>query len=255
VANLDVSNLLAYCASLAGEFEARRNRVRHFVQHNLTSGTANEAILRAFLGSISAGVYGVTDGFVCNPVRGQASKQCDILVYDHRLPVVYAESGVTIVWPESALMTIEVKTSMMGRADLEGAVENVSSVKRLDGSQATLGLVFAFDSLAPETALSTLAGLPGDPHHRPVAILLFQQGAIIQQANLSNVLRFGGGDSPYELRRCVGQSPSALVLTYLLLLFLRPQFQRSPGFAGSMDLWVAAEQFLNQHTALVPAGS
>src|SRR5687767_11686384 len=67
---VNVENLLAYCSSLASEFEARRNRVRHFVQHNLTSGTANEAILRDFLASISARTWGITDGFICNPIRG-----------------------------------------------------------------------------------------------------------------------------------------------------------------------------------------
>ena len=253
-ANLDVRNLLAYCASLADEFGARRNRVRHFVQHNLTSGTANEAILRTFLASISSGLCGVTEGFVCNPVRGQASRQCDILVYDRRFPLVYAESGVTVVWPESALMAIEVKTAMMGTAALTGAVENIVSVKQLDSGAGTLGLVFAFDSLSPETALATVAELSCEPHHRPAAILLFGQGAIIQQPDVSSVLRYGGSDAPYELRRCVGDDPSALVLAYLLLLFLRRQFDRAHGVSGSNDLWVATELFLLQNTASAQVG-
>jgi hypothetical protein len=104
---VDVENLLAYCSSLAEEFQARRNRIRHFIpRHNLTSGTANESILRNFLAGISARTFGVSDGFLCNPIRGTSSRQCDILVYDQRLPLVYAEGGVTVVWPESVLMAI-----------------------------------------------------------------------------------------------------------------------------------------------------
>jgi hypothetical protein len=38
-----------YCMGVAQEFEARLNRIRVFVKHNLTSGTANEIILRDFL--------------------------------------------------------------------------------------------------------------------------------------------------------------------------------------------------------------
>ena len=250
-ADFDVRNLLAYCTSLASEFEARRNRVRNFVQHNLTSGTANEAILRTFLASISGGLYGVSEGFVCNPIRRQSSRQCDILVYDRHFPFVYADGEVTIVWPEATLMTIEVKTSMMGTDALTGAVENVASTRRLESGRNILGLVFAFDSLAPETALAVLADPPCEPRDRPAAVLLFQQGAIIQQTNVENVLRYGGSDAPYELRRCAGENKSALVLTYLLLLFLRRQFSRAPGFSSSEDLLMATEQFLLQNTTQV----
>jgi len=122
---VSVENLLAYCSSLASEFGARRGRVRHFVKHNLTSGTANEAILRDFLKSISADTSGITDGFICNPLRGTSSRQCDILIHDRRHPLVYAESGVTIIWPEAVLMLIEVKTSMAGTNALKALLRTL----------------------------------------------------------------------------------------------------------------------------------
>lgn len=240
-----VENLLAYCSSLALEFDARRNRVRHFIKHNLTSGTANEAILRDFLTSISAHTWGITDGFICNPIRGTSSKQCDILVHDRRHPLVYAESGVTVVWPESVLMLIEVKTSMASTDDLNDAIANIVAAKRTGSS--LLGFIFAFGSLDPENALRVLSEAECEPKERPVAIFLFDQGAFIQQRDISNALGYGGGDSPYELHRCEGANPNALVLAYFLLLFLRIQLRWAPGFSSSNDLEMAISQFLSQH--------
>ena len=42
-------NFFEYCVSVAKEFESRMSRMRVFVQHNLSTGTANEVILREFL--------------------------------------------------------------------------------------------------------------------------------------------------------------------------------------------------------------
>lgn len=248
---LDTRSFLAYCFSLADEFEARRNRARHFVQHNLTSGTANESILRTFLAGISAGVLGVSDGFVCDPARGQSSRQCDILVYDRRFPLVYAEGGVTVVWPESVRMAIEVKTDLKDTAELARAVENIASAKRLHRSQNIYGLVFAFESLAAETALKALSDVQCEPEHRPAAVLLLKRGAIIQQPNVSDTLRYGGGTAPYQLRQCGGANPPGLVLAYLLMLYLRTQFRFANAATGETDLWAATEQLLLRDTSVV----
>jgi hypothetical protein len=246
-----VANLLAYCTSLAQEFQARRDRVRHFVQHNLTSGTANEALLRDFLSSISAEVFAVREGFVCNPLKATVSKQCDILVHDTRYPRVYAEGGVNIVWPESVLVVMEVKTTMKGRASLQLAIENIVSAKRTDNVEHMIGLIFAFDGLAAQTALEVLANYTGNL--RPLAVILFNQGAIIQQADIWNALRYGGGESPYELRMCTGADHEALSLTYLLLLFLWSEFNWSPGFSSTTDVLSALREFLDTNTQLASA--
>lgn len=74
---VDIKNLVAYCSSLASEFTTKRNRVRHFIPNNAASGAANEAILRSFLASIAGSAWAVTEGFVCNPIRGEWSRQCD----------------------------------------------------------------------------------------------------------------------------------------------------------------------------------
>ena len=215
-ADFDVRNLLACCTSLASEFEARRNRVRNFVQHNLTSGTANEAILRTFLASISGGLYGVSEGFVCNPIRRQSSRQCDILVYDRHFPFVYADGEVTIVWPEATLMTIEVKTAWPRKP-------------RLQYSQIHL--------VSPQIArLPYYSSSKAQLSSRQTSRMCFATVAVTPRTNSAGVL---------------ARTKSALVLTYLLLLFLRRQFSRAPGFSSSEDLLMATEQFLLQNTTQV----
>lgn len=241
----DVTNLLQYCVSLAREFESRRNRVRNFVQHNFTSGTANEAILRDFLSGISGGGFAVTDGFICNPLQGSVSRQCDILVRDNRFPLVFGESGVTIVWPESVLLMMEVKTAIKSTEMLRAATENIISAKEV--SLHAIGLIFAFESLSAESALQVLEGLTCEPYLRPFALVLFDQGVVIQQAGGMEAIRYGGGDAPYEIRRSRDQDPSALALTYLLLIFLHALLSRSPGFSSNEDVYSAFRQFLSDH--------
>lgn len=83
---------------------------------------------------------------------------------------------------------------------------------------------------------------------RPLAVVLFDEGAIIQQADLWNALRYGGSDSPYELRLCTGGDRKALCLTYLLLLFLWAEFHWSPGFSSTEDVFDALREFLATNT-------
>jgi hypothetical protein len=61
-----------YCISIAKELEARLSRKRVFVQHNLSSGTANEAILRDFLSNHAQSNVNVAQGFICNPFESDA---------------------------------------------------------------------------------------------------------------------------------------------------------------------------------------
>jgi hypothetical protein len=99
------------------------------------------------------------------------------------------------------------------------------------------------------------AGASGALRDRPAAISLLRQGAIIQQADVENLLRFGFSNAPYELRQCLGVGKSALVLTHLSLLFLQRLFGRAPGFSSSEDLLMAMKlamkRFLAQNTALI----
>ncbi len=110
-----IERMVQYCSGIASEFEARLNRVRTFIpDHNLTSGTANEIILRDFLARFSTGQYRVGQGFICVPTASDlVSKQCDILVYDcHNYPLVHSEGEVVLIFPQAAKIVIEVKTRL-----------------------------------------------------------------------------------------------------------------------------------------------
>src|SRR5260370_40341423 len=115
-------NLFEYWVSVGKEVESRMNRMRVFVRHNLASGTANEIILRDFLAKHASGNFNGSQGFICDPSYENAvSRQCDILVYyKNSYPLVYSDASIDVVWPESALMVIEVKTSL-GRKDTAAA--------------------------------------------------------------------------------------------------------------------------------------
>ena len=103
----------------ADEFLARLNRIRSFVpEHNLTSGTANEMLLRNFLSEYSSGKFALGQGFICEPTipdratHHLVSKQCDIIIYDRDYQLVHSEGEVKVVWPQAVRMVIEVKTKL-----------------------------------------------------------------------------------------------------------------------------------------------
>lgn len=148
-------------------------------------------------------------------------------------------------------MVIEVKTNMTLQ-DVGKAVDNIVSAKKTEDANVRrlIGVIFAFGAPSGKAVLRRLRECECDRADRPVAIILFDQGSIIHQADLNSALRYGGGESEYELRKCVGGVPSALALTYLLLLFLHPQFShaRAVSFGELLD---ATRQFLRDNTRLI----
>jgi hypothetical protein len=175
-----VDKMLAYCISIAEEFESRLNRIQAFVKHNLTSGTANETILRDFLSSHAPGSFVVGQGFICDPLRDLSpSKQCDILVYEqNHFPLVYSDGLIKVVLPRAARMVIEVKTRF-DEKDVWSSLENIESAKKLN--QYLTGIVFAFHSPKTETVIKHLQSFPRQlsSEHGPTAILLLDKDTII----------------------------------------------------------------------------
>lgn len=93
--------LLLYCQKISQEFNSRLNRIKSFVHHNLSTGTANETILREFLSTHAPEKFAVGEGFICNPFEdNQVSKQCDVLIYDkNNFPLVYSVGSIKVVHP------------------------------------------------------------------------------------------------------------------------------------------------------------
>jgi hypothetical protein len=218
-------NFFEYCVSVAKEFQSRMSRLRVFVQHNLSSGTANEVILREFLSKHASGNFDVSQGFICDPSeKGLVSRQCDILVYSKNYyPVVYSDGSIKIVWPESVLMVIEVKTNL-SKKDIASALENIISAKRLN--DRIEGVIFAFQSPKLETVIKHLEAYPNhiDSELCPTAILLLDKGVIIHSWGWARQRDIESGQSgelkPYAIR--VGKKDkSAVVVAFLLLLFFQ----------------------------------
>jgi hypothetical protein len=212
-----IENMIKYCSGIADEFEARLNRIRHYVpDHYLTSGTANEIILRDFLSTLTSGKYEVGQGFICDPTRPDSvSKQCDILVYDrHTYPLVYSEGEVKVVFPQSVRILIEVKTRL-DKTRLAEALENIRVAREMNFQ--INGVVFSYEGTSVDTVVRNLQRyhqeLPAKT--APIAILLLDKGAIIH--SWPGTLT-GGGDT-YEARVSKANDTGVVVAFLLLLLY------------------------------------
>jgi hypothetical protein len=210
--------ILIYCQSIAEEFQSRLNRIRSFAKHNLSSGTANESILREFLASHVPTNYAVGQGFICDPFKENAiSKQCDILIYDQAFwPLVYADGPIKIVFPDAANLVIEVKTSL-GKKDTEQALSNIQSARKL--KHPIEGIIFAFNSPSLDTVRRHLTSFVArsTSDDLPKAILLFDKNVIIQMVSPP----FYDGSLRYSFRIPVDKRKGQVVTYLLALLFER----------------------------------
>lgn len=242
LANAD--RIIEYSAGIADEFLARHNRIRNFVtEHNLTSGTANEMILRNFLAEHSTGKFAVGQGFIYDPaVSNQdteyfVSKQCDIIVYDRDYPLVHSEGEVEIVLPESVKLFMEVKTKLTKSALIGtkkqkkkkelnlttstqrqgGALDNISAAKQVSCMNLTPGLIFAFKSSKVRTIVKHLREYPKKLpiEHWPTAILLLNEGIIIHRGDDLK----GVETETYKVRKG-NNDEKATVMAFLILFYL-----------------------------------
>jgi len=243
-----VERMVQYCAGVANEFTARLNRIRAFVPDEyLTSGTANEMILRNFLSRLSAGRYEVGQGFVCSPTDPSlVSRQCDILVYDHSYPVVYSEGEIKIVFPQSVRMLIEAKTRLT-RRELYHALDNIRVVRQMD--ETINGVVFAFRSPRRDTVLRDLQEYDGCPtmRHAPMAILLLNRGTIIHRWSGSET---DSAEAPYEVR-ITRNRRGATVIAFLLLLYFDAQML---GVWGGSSITKMMHDMLEEETEKIAEG-
>jgi hypothetical protein len=226
-----VNPIVQYSISIALEFKARMDRMRNFVEHNLSSGIANETILREFLSQHAPGKYHVGQGFIFDPADPRpihlVSRQCDVLVYDQNsYPTVYSNGAVKVVFPDSVVMVIEVKTNLSsnkGADEVKNALGNIMAAKQM--RKYMPGVIFAFQSPKLETVIKHLQSCPPiEPWLSPVAILLFDRGIIIHCWDPEIGIRPDYSTQPgrYPVYKIVKgkQDECAIVIAFLLLLFL-----------------------------------
>ncbi len=99
---------------------AENRKIEIFIHHNLSIGTAREALLRNIIVQHTPLPYCVRSGFVhTDDHRLNPHKQCDVLVYDPRIwPPYYQIDEFVVASPNSTVLLAEVK-STIGDSELD----------------------------------------------------------------------------------------------------------------------------------------
>lgn len=104
-------NSLEYQKSIALEFNANKNRIRHLIgsAHWGEDGRHKEVILMNFLKRFLPNNVAVGTGFIKE--GDSISTQIDIIIYDPSVPLYFKENDFIIVQPRSVFGVIEVKSN------------------------------------------------------------------------------------------------------------------------------------------------
>lgn len=177
--------------------------------HSGDKGEFREQIIQKFLRPFLPPCYGIGSGQIFSS-DGAASDQADVVLYDAVFSNVLFRNEPNSLSPcESVYGLIEVK-SVLNTLELESAITNVASVKRLQRASSSmlnitptssleisgdirfsqthtsnpyLGVVFGYDGLVPETACKILTDrIVADPTHNellPNCVFLYKRGATI----------------------------------------------------------------------------
>lgn len=134
-----------YHESIAKEFEAKRNRVRYFIDNNHwgEDGRYKEILLANYLKSVLPSNVSVGTGFVKS--KENLSKQIDIIIYRNDLPTLFSEGDFVIVVPESVYGIIEVK-SKLSNDNFKEAVENSSFNGNVIEKDTIFNGIFSYDN-------------------------------------------------------------------------------------------------------------
>jgi hypothetical protein len=96
------------------------------LESGATIGQAREFLVRRVLKTILPPMAHIGTGKAID-YAGNTSKQIDIIVYDPRFPLMEVDGG-GLYYAEGVIATIEVKSTINKREELEGALENCKSV-------------------------------------------------------------------------------------------------------------------------------
>lgn len=172
------------------------------ILHNASKGTVRESILNRVIRPFLPSCYGLSGGEAFDS-EGTVSKQLDLVVYDSvfSYAVPYIENFIQFPC-ESVYGNIEIK-SMLNQSEFTKAVENIASLKRLkrEGTHSWtvtpqvaisinglpsdnnrnpyFGIIFAYDSVEPETVLSYLESTDYPSRVLPNAIILYKKKTLI----------------------------------------------------------------------------
>ena len=180
------------------------------ILHNASKGTIRESILNRVIRPFLPSCYGLSGGEAFDS-EGNVSKQLDLVVYDSvfSYTVPYIENFIQFPC-ESVYGNIEIK-SQLNKEEFGKAIENIRSLKSLkrEGAHSWtvtpqvaisingkpndnnrnpyFGIIFAYDSVAPETVLSYLVESNLPSSLMPNAIVLYRKNTLIIQAKNTQI--------------------------------------------------------------------
>jgi len=125
------------------------------LQHSLSKGLQNEAVLRNFLSTYVPKRFSIGTGFVVPMSEFEQkidfSRQTDVIIYDsHRYAPILSVDNFLIVREDAASAIVEVKSTLR-RKDLAEALENIASAKNINDS--IYGYIFAFNKSAKNSTI------------------------------------------------------------------------------------------------------
>jgi hypothetical protein len=167
------------------------------IAHSGGKGSTREEAVREFLGDHLPGRYSLGQGEFLH-WSNKRSRQCDVVIYDGlRCPRLLVDDEHSVFPLESVFGTVEVK-SVLTAKELEGAFENIASVKRLVPAGAIavgipgiamgmprpipFGAVFAYSAdRSLQAILDQFAALEKDgpgPMFSPDVVLVLGEGLV-----------------------------------------------------------------------------
>ncbi|MFK3987927.1 DUF6602 domain-containing protein [Exiguobacterium mexicanum] len=136
-------NSLEYQKSIALEFNANKNRIRHLIgsAHWGEEGRHKEVILMNFLKRFLPNNVAVGTGFIKE--GDSISTQIDIIIYNPSMPLYFKENDFIIVQPGSVLGVIEVKSNS-NKNEIGEAIFKASKVGLLVREKRIFNGLFIF---------------------------------------------------------------------------------------------------------------
>ncbi|MFY7805569.1 MAG: DUF6602 domain-containing protein [Limnoraphis robusta] len=127
-------------------------------KHPADLGNIREEILREFLSSTGylPLKYGVSKPSVRIVTKtGHQSNQIDIAIYDSlNSPMLLSYPSLSFLAIESVYGVIQVKSRLSSRDDINEGLNNIASFKKLEGSDNSFGILFAYDCSLKWTTLA-----------------------------------------------------------------------------------------------------
>lgn len=183
-----------YCRSALAVLRSQYETTK-VLQHNVTSGSIREQIIRDFLSDHLPGLVTPISGQIFDS-HDNFSKQQDIVIALKSMPRLPFASGSDLIFQDGVISTIEIKTTLNSTV-LKSIGENIASVRALVscvGPSAQMGITHKWPANRILTAIVTYSGSQLVTHidalsnlaesEKPDLLLDLSQGLLIKNHGL-----------------------------------------------------------------------